>query len=263
MPGQLFTQYFLTDGIRATPERRAQAPAFAQFRDAARPLFHDFANYHNPNETQTEQDLIRPLLELLGWTDDLPQQTSSGGKEIPDLLLFADARMAAYTPTRVVEDPRNRDTIQAITQFIVDRFQPEQVILLGSSARRRGREQRPGLAGGPTAQRRTRQRRLCHSPRHRRAFRAGGRPPNPFIRRDRPLSPGPQLHDQPAGGRLGSAPCPTRGLSRIAWPRPNKPSKWPPVHFRTPPANTTSTNTNHATLPTPHSETTSNLILRN
>ena len=89
MPGQLFTQYFLTDGIRATPERRAQAPAFAAFRDAARRLFHDFAAYHNPNETQTEQDLIRPLLQLLGWTDDLPQQTSSGGEDIPDLLLFA------------------------------------------------------------------------------------------------------------------------------------------------------------------------------
>ena len=92
MPGQLFTQYFLTDGIRATPERRAQAPAFAAFRDAARRLFHDFAAYHNPNETQTEQDLIRPLIQLLGWTDDLPQQTSSGGKDIPDLLPFADAK---------------------------------------------------------------------------------------------------------------------------------------------------------------------------
>ena len=92
MPGQLFTQYFLTDGIRATPERRAQAPAFAAFHKEARRLFQDFANYHNPNETQTEQDLIRPLLELLGWTDDLPQQTSSGGEDIPDLLLFADAQ---------------------------------------------------------------------------------------------------------------------------------------------------------------------------
>ena len=35
----------------------------------------------------------------------------------------------------VVEDPRNRDTIQAITQLIKDRFEPEQVILFGSCAR--------------------------------------------------------------------------------------------------------------------------------
>lgn len=36
---------------------------------------------------------------------------------------------------RVVEDPLNRETIEAITRLIVDRFQPEQVILFGSCAR--------------------------------------------------------------------------------------------------------------------------------
>ena len=92
MPGHLFTQYFLTDGIRNTQERQSQRPAFVAFRDAARCLFQDFPASDNPNESQTEQDLIRPLLQLLGWTDDLPQQTSSGGKNIPDLLLFPDAQ---------------------------------------------------------------------------------------------------------------------------------------------------------------------------
>ena len=92
MPGHLFTEYFLTDGIRQTPERQSQRPAFVAFRDKARRLFQAFPVAHNPNETQTEQDLIRPLLQLLGWTDDLPQQTSSGGENIPDLLLFPDAQ---------------------------------------------------------------------------------------------------------------------------------------------------------------------------
>ena len=36
---------------------------------------------------------------------------------------------------RIVEDPLNRETIQAITDLIVDRFQPEQIILFGSVAR--------------------------------------------------------------------------------------------------------------------------------
>ena len=36
---------------------------------------------------------------------------------------------------RIVEDPLNRETIQAITQLIVERFQPEQIILFGSVAR--------------------------------------------------------------------------------------------------------------------------------
>ena len=35
----------------------------------------------------------------------------------------------------VVEDPLNRETIEAIPQLIVERFQPEQVILFGSVAR--------------------------------------------------------------------------------------------------------------------------------
>ncbi|MCY3748922.1 MAG: restriction endonuclease [Chloroflexi bacterium] len=95
MPGHLFTQYFLTDGIRATPERRAQRQAFVAFSDAARRLTQDFAAVHNPNETQTEQDLIRPLLHLLGWTDDIPQPTAPGGEDRPDLLLFQDIRAKA------------------------------------------------------------------------------------------------------------------------------------------------------------------------
>ena len=36
---------------------------------------------------------------------------------------------------RVIEDPLNRETIEAITQLIVERFEPEQVILFGSCAR--------------------------------------------------------------------------------------------------------------------------------
>ena len=35
----------------------------------------------------------------------------------------------------IAEDPLNRETIQAITQLIVERYQPEQIILFGSVAR--------------------------------------------------------------------------------------------------------------------------------
>ena len=99
MPGHLFTEYFLTDGIRQTPERQSQRSAFNEFRDAARRLFQAFPTADNPNESQTEQDLLRPLLELLGWTDDLPQQTTSGGENIPDLLLFPDAQAKSRATT--------------------------------------------------------------------------------------------------------------------------------------------------------------------
>ena len=99
MPGHLFTEYFLTDGIRQTPERQSQRPAFTAFHEEAHRLFQDFPTADNPNESQTEQDLIRPLLQLLGWTDDLPQQTTSGGENIPDLLLFEDAEAKARAAT--------------------------------------------------------------------------------------------------------------------------------------------------------------------
>ena len=92
MPGHLFTEYFLTDGIRHTPERQSQRPAFNTFREEAHRLFQDFPTSDNPNESQTEQELIRPLLNLLGWTDDLPQPTAPGGEDRPDLLLFPDAQ---------------------------------------------------------------------------------------------------------------------------------------------------------------------------
>ncbi len=95
MPGQLFTEYFLSDGIRVTPERRGQGAAFGAFRDGARGVFEGFGSDRTANEAETEQELIRPLLELLGWTDYLPQQSASGGEDIPDLLLFGDAEAKA------------------------------------------------------------------------------------------------------------------------------------------------------------------------
>ena len=94
MSGQLFTHYFLTDGIRATPEWQASAAdpqAFTAFRESVLQRYEALARSAEPNEAVTEQDLIRPVLELLGWADYLPQQRAAGNEDIPDHLLFADA----------------------------------------------------------------------------------------------------------------------------------------------------------------------------
>ena len=94
MPGQLFTQYFLTDGIRHTEawqESLAQPHDFDPFRAAAADLLSQVGAYHKANEAATEQDLIRPLLDLLGWADYLPQQGNERNEDIPDHLLFGDA----------------------------------------------------------------------------------------------------------------------------------------------------------------------------
>ena len=94
MSGQLFTHYFLTDGIRATPEWQASAAdpeSFAAFRASVLQRYETLARSADPNEAVTEQDLIRPVLELLGWADYLPQQGTARNEDIPDHLLFADA----------------------------------------------------------------------------------------------------------------------------------------------------------------------------
>ena len=88
MSGQLFTQYFLTDGIRTTAEWESVGSAFPEFRSAIAPLYDNFSVRANPNEAETEQDLIRPVLELLGWKDYLPQQGTAQHEQVPDHLLF-------------------------------------------------------------------------------------------------------------------------------------------------------------------------------
>ncbi len=94
MTGQLFTHYFLTDGIKATAEWQAslaQPEAFIAFKDGVARHHDALSRSRNPNEARTEEELIRPVLELLGWTEYVPQPSAAGHEDIPDHLLFADA----------------------------------------------------------------------------------------------------------------------------------------------------------------------------
>ena len=84
MQGQLFTEYFLTEGIRDTPEWRASADAACEFRAflaEVRRRCDALAAAARPNESTTEQDLIRPMFDLLGWADYLPQQSAASNEE--------------------------------------------------------------------------------------------------------------------------------------------------------------------------------------
>ena len=98
MTGQLFTHYFLTDGIKATAEWQAslaQPEAFIAFKDGVARHHDALSRSRNPNEARTEEELIRPVLELLGWTEYVPQPSAAGHEDIPDHLLFADAESKA------------------------------------------------------------------------------------------------------------------------------------------------------------------------
>ncbi len=98
MPGQLFTNYFLKEGILHTAawqESLSQPADFDTFRAQAHALLENAATFHTINEASTEQELIRPLFDLLGWADYLPQQGSDRNEDIPDHLLFANAASKA------------------------------------------------------------------------------------------------------------------------------------------------------------------------
>ena len=114
MTGQLFTHYFLTDGIKATGEWPASACAYAGFRQSLAQAYETFRQHHQPNEALTEQDLIRPVLDLLGWTDYLPQQGADRNEDIPDHLLFTDAESKARAAGR--SDPRGRYRDAAVVE---------------------------------------------------------------------------------------------------------------------------------------------------
>ena len=59
---------------------------------ALRVIFERFPIDKTPNESQTEDDLIWPVLSALGWTASLRQQnlSAAGREDVPDGLLFAD-----------------------------------------------------------------------------------------------------------------------------------------------------------------------------
>ena len=104
MPGHLFASYFLTEGIRDTPEWKtaaARPEAFAAFREDIRRRYDALSGSADPNEAVTEQELIRPVLELLGWDHYLPQQGATRNEDIPDLLLFPDAGSKERAAARI------------------------------------------------------------------------------------------------------------------------------------------------------------------
>ena len=93
MPGQLFTEYFLSDGIKQSDDWRDSvddSQVLDALREAVSGKFNKIDMFDPPNEAATEQELIRPVLEILGWRDYLPQQSATGGEDVPDNLLFPD-----------------------------------------------------------------------------------------------------------------------------------------------------------------------------
>ena len=114
MPGQLFTEYFLSEGIQATKEWLepvGKPEELAEFKQALSGLIHRTELFNDPNESLTEQDLIRPVFDLLGWSDYLPQQGAERNEDIPDHLLFADSAAKELAGARSASQERYVDAL--------------------------------------------------------------------------------------------------------------------------------------------------------
>ena len=91
--GALFARDFLTDSVAELDEWRVLDDATVdRVERDLRSLFDPFPTGPRTNESQTEDDLIWPVLVRLGWAARLRQQnlTAQGVEDVPDGLLFAD-----------------------------------------------------------------------------------------------------------------------------------------------------------------------------
>ena len=91
--GSLFSTAFLESSIRELDDWRDFSDEQVDALDARlREVLRGFPIDKSPGEAQTEDDLIWPIIEALGWRAWLRQQTLSahGRENVPDGLLFAD-----------------------------------------------------------------------------------------------------------------------------------------------------------------------------
>lgn len=88
--GALFNTDYLTDAISRSVEWAAVD--VTRIGPRLKAIVAAFPKDTRPNESQTENDLIWPVLRELGWSYSLQQQnlTVSGRDDVPDGLLFAD-----------------------------------------------------------------------------------------------------------------------------------------------------------------------------
>ena len=88
--GSLFAHDFLQASVTRLDDWRDIDAAALE--TAVRDMFARFPVAGSPNESQTEDDLIWPVLAHLGWTASLRQQnlSAAGRQDVPDGLLFQD-----------------------------------------------------------------------------------------------------------------------------------------------------------------------------
>ncbi len=96
--GSLFSSDFLRELISRLPDWSSLDDAAVEaLRSDLRRVFDRFPTAQSPNESQTEDDLIWPVLNRLGWSESLRQQNLAprGREDVPDGVLFGNGEAKA------------------------------------------------------------------------------------------------------------------------------------------------------------------------
>ncbi len=93
MNGSLLSTYFLDYGIKNTEDWKQLADTQSKkVFGAIRSVFEKFRQRTNPDEADTEDGLIIPVLEILGFRWSRQKSVSRYTREVPDFILFADEK---------------------------------------------------------------------------------------------------------------------------------------------------------------------------
>jgi hypothetical protein len=93
LKGSLFSTDFILSSITRLQDWHDISPnELTLFESDLKSIFAKFPTNQTPNESQTEEDLIWPVLNRLGWNASLRQQNlaAKGRNDVPDGLLFED-----------------------------------------------------------------------------------------------------------------------------------------------------------------------------
>ena len=91
--GSLFSAYFLEEGIKNTVDwHNCDPQILTKVYNEAQNIFNSFQTRKNPDEADTEDDLICPFLKLLGFEWSRQKSISKGKREVPDFILFPDKK---------------------------------------------------------------------------------------------------------------------------------------------------------------------------
>lgn len=115
MDGKLFSQDFLLDGIKTTPIWEALSDDVLDvFTRDLKQIYAPLKEDSQPNEANTEADIIEKVLDRLDWQDlTLKQVTASSTRreDVPDFLLFPDAEAKHAARAEKRDDHRYRHGI--------------------------------------------------------------------------------------------------------------------------------------------------------